>query len=375
MELGYEAIDIWSSSPLLKPFYHQTGWVSLDEKGSDLAERMRKNFRQCGRKDPTSDMSLENIQVAWDGVLREADLDKFGSAYWNPEAGWAEADKAVEAMLKEATMRGVNYLQGNIVELLLHESPTRGVRGVKLSSGKVIEADKVVLATGAWTSQLMSTTEDILDMEEEIRVEQQVKAAGVCVAHFKLSKEEKERYDKMPVIIYGEEGDIQPPPTSSFLKFTNGRTFTNTIMTSSNHIISAPPPGSQAHVPQVLKAETTSIVNDIMPRVQREGQSAAYWRLCWDSVTPTQDQLITRHPDARLNNLFLAVGGSFHSWKFLPIIGKYVANVLNGVSNGKAKDASWEWKRAGWSGGGIQGAHEKVIPKRELRDLDNATRL
>ena len=71
----------------------------------------------------------------------------------------------------------------------------------------------------------------------------------------------------------------------------------------------------------------------------------------------------------------MAVGGSFHSWKFLPIIGKYIANVLDGVSNGKDKDLSWEWKRAGWSLGGIQGAHEKVIPKRELRDLTDVTRL
>ena len=208
MDLGFEAIDAWSSSPLLRPFYHQTGWVMLDRKGSDLAERIRKNFRQCGRKDPTSDISLEDIRVAWDGVLRDADLDEIGSAYWNPEAGWAEADKAIEAMLQDAAERGVRYLQGHIVELLLHESPTQGVRGVRLASGEVLEADKVVLATGAWTSQLMSPMEDRLDMEEKTRVEQQVKAAGVCVAHFKLSFEEKERYNKMPVIINGEDGKL-----------------------------------------------------------------------------------------------------------------------------------------------------------------------
>ena len=214
MGLGYEAIDAWSSSSLLKPFYHQTGWVMLDRKGSDLAERVRKNFRECGRKDPTSDKSLEDIREAWDGLLREAKLDDFGSAYWNPEAGWAEADKAIEAMLKEAIKRGVQYVQGSVVELLLHESPMRGVRGVKLASGEVIEADKVVLATGAWTSQLMSKMEDRLNMEEKSRIEQQVRAAGVCVAHFKLNREEKKRYDRMPVIINGDDGRSPPPPAS-----------------------------------------------------------------------------------------------------------------------------------------------------------------
>jgi sarcosine oxidase/L-pipecolate oxidase len=170
-------------------------------------------------------------------------------------------------------------------------------------------------------------------------------------------------------------GDIQPPPGSNFLKFTNGRTFTNLITTVSNRVISAPPSGPQAHVPQALKNETLDIVNDIMPSIQREDRPVAYWRLCWDSITPAQDQLITRHPDERLNNLYLAIGGSFHSWKFLPIIGKYVANVLNGVSNGTEKDSRWEWKLSGWSSGGSRGPHEKAIPQRELRDMKSATRL
>ena len=60
------------------------------------------------------------------------------------------------------------------------------------------------------------------------------------------------------------------------------------------------------------------------------------------------------------------MGGSFHSWKFLPIIGKYVVNVLNGVSNGEEKDRRWAWKDGRLQG---RGAHEKVVPKRELQDL------
>lgn len=95
-----------------------------------------------------------------------------------------------------------------------------------------------------------------------------------------------------------------------------------------------------------------------------------YWRLCWDSISPNQQQLITRHPDVeRLGNLYFAVGGSFHSWKFLPIIGRYVVNVLDGVSNGEEKDRVWAWKekKDGKEG---RGAHEKVVPRRELRDME-----
>ena len=145
-------------------------------------------------------------------------------------------------------------------------------------------------------------------------------------------------------------------------------------MTESNHEISVPPSCSQDIVPQALKSETIGIIERIMPSMQRAGREIAYWRLCWDSVTPTQYQLIARHPDRRLSNLYLAIGGSFHSWKFLPTIGKYVSNVLSEKSNGKEKDENWAWKDARWSSGGTRGAHEKSLPKRELRDLENASK-
>ena len=206
MDLGHEAIDAWSQWPLLKPFYHQTGWIMLDGKGSDLADRIRKNFKECVRKDPTSDMSLIEAGKAWGGVLSDADMTNFEKAYWNSQAGWVEADKAVDAMLKEAVKKGVRYLQGDVEELLLHKDPERGVTGVRLADAQVVEADKVLIATGAWTSKLMSSVEDALGIEQDMRIEQQVKAAGVCVAHFKLNTKEKEVYDRMPIVINGEDG-------------------------------------------------------------------------------------------------------------------------------------------------------------------------
>ena len=206
MDLAHEAIDAWSTDPLYQRFYHRTGWIMLDEKGSDLAERIRKNFRECGRPDPTKDMSLEEVREAWGGVLQEANMNDFETAYWNPEAGWAEADKAVEVMLKKSVQRGVQYCQGYAVALLLHDNCKRGIRGVKLADGRVIEADKVLLATGAWTSKLMSGIEDTLSINAINRVEQQVKAAGVCVAHYKLNEDEKKFFNEMPVIINGENG-------------------------------------------------------------------------------------------------------------------------------------------------------------------------
>ncbi|KAI9817432.1 MAG: hypothetical protein M1827_001042 [Pycnora praestabilis] len=374
MSLAYEAIDAWSTWPVFKKHrindndenqYHRTGWVMLDEEGSDLAERIRKNFRQSGREDPTESLDLEEVRRRWAGLLNETDLKGFRDGYWNPLAGWAEAADADAALMEEAIQNGVKYTVGEAERVVIGK---HGVMGVRTRDRKVYTADKVVLATGAWTSQIMSVMEDELGMEQEDRIERQVTAAGVCVAHYKLEDEEMERLGQMPVVVYGENGEVLPPTKERLLKFTNANTFTNTITTPSGHRISVPPDRDQRLVSENLKQETLRIIiKRVMP--QFADRHVDFWRLCWDSITPSQNQLLTQHPHPSLRDLYLAIGGSFHSYKFLPIIGKYMARVLDGKSNGVEKDRAWAWKSVGWPEG-ERGAHEKVIPQRDLKDVE-----
>lgn len=118
--------------------------------------------------------------------------------------------------------------------------------------------------------------------------------------------------------------------------------------------------------PPGLQEDSMNLIRPRLPQVLDGGRKPDYYRLCWDSITPDQQPIITRHPNPSLANLYFAVGGSFHFYKFLPTIGKYVANVLNGVSNGLQKDQAWAWKPAHESKGGV---HEKLVPTRVFRDF------
>ena len=210
MALAKEAMEVWATWPLLKRFYHRSGWVAITETGSDLAERIRRNYREAGDRDPTRDMSFEEVREINGGLLKDIDLEGCRSAYWNGDAGWVEADKAVGAMLEEALGRGVTYLQGEVKGVVLKEGG-KGAKGVRLGNGRVVEADRIVVATGAWTSMVMSGVEDELGIEEDERTEKQVKAAGVCVAHYQLDAEEKKKFDNMPVVVFGENGALALP--------------------------------------------------------------------------------------------------------------------------------------------------------------------
>ena len=58
--------------------------------------------------------------------------------------------------------------------------------------------------------------------------------------------------------------------------------------------------------------------------------------------------------------------------RFLPNVGKYIINVLNGKSNGEEKDTAWDWKKEGWDVREQSPDMPKLgawTPKRELSKL------
>ena len=79
-----------------------------------------------------------------------------------------------------------------------------------------------------------------------------------------------------------------------------------------------------------------------------------------DGVTPDNNWFISPHP--RCRNLYIATAGSFHGWKFLPIIGKYVVRMLKGELSEEMRKR-WDWDRE------FKGTPNALIPKRELADI------
>ncbi|KAL0769503.1 hypothetical protein CaCOL14_008811 [Colletotrichum acutatum] len=119
--------------------------------------------------------------------------------------------------------------------------------------------------------------------------------------------------------------------------------FVNRVAISAGHVVSIPSERAQEDVPQKLKDESQKLMNTMIPDFAQK-KSPDRWRICWDAKTPTEDWLLCRHPQPQLENLFLAVGGNFDTYKFLPIAGKYMCQILQEKSNGREKDAAWGWK-------------------------------
>ncbi|KZM28804.1 oxidoreductase [Ascochyta rabiei] len=343
--LANEAIHFWFWGIAVQGHFHKTGWVVVDgSSGEQFGQGVKKTFEERGSH------VVEGIDV--NGLIEEHDVLKgldseaLGKGYFNPEAGWCDAASATKSYLRIAESRGVERVTGEVEELLMRDDGL-GVAGVRLQDGTVLTADKVVIAVGAWTSSLLSPLEDKLRIEEKDRIERQVTAVGRLSAYYDLSEEESKHMmdTKLPIVVIGGEVDIIPPyhhiPS---LKVNDLKTeFTNTITTSSGRRVTAPSKKNQMQVPAKLIQESEKVIKGSMPE-WTQARSPDRWRICYDAVTPTEDWVMSRHPDDRLKNMYIAVGGSFHSYKFLPNSGKYMLNVLNGQSNGEEKDRAWKWK-------------------------------
>lgn len=315
--LAYESIHPWFWAIELGHHFHKTGWIMMDEKGSDLAKRIRQTFEARGSTQ-SSERSLEEMKERYD-VMKSSSLDNIGDVYFNPEAGWCNATAATASFMQAAEKQGIKRITSQIKELV-YDSNSRRVEGVVTSNGERIVADKVVLALGAWTSAMLSPIEDQLDIADQDRVERQARATGTVSVYYKLSEEEVTGLSKMPIIVYGGQGEVIPPTLDGdrLLKYNNSQTtFVNTITTSTGHKISVPADRSQTDVPEGIKRETEALLTSQLLPEFTKGKTPEYWRICWDAVTPTEDLLMCKHPNEKLSNLYLAVGGSFHGYKFV----------------------------------------------------------
>jgi len=320
--LANEAIHAWFWSLDLQRYFHKTGWIMMDDtpEQDSLSSRVRKTFGDRG-SDPTRDIPLEELAQQYE-VLKGTETKGFHTAYFNPEAGWCDAALATDNLMKVAEKRGVKRVTAKVVEITIDPAEGR-VSGVRTNDGQTYTADVILLAAGAWTSSLLSPLEDALEIADGDRIEGQVQAVGRVAAYYTVSDEEVERCSKskLPVICYGLKGEVIPPSkeNKTFTYRNSETTFTNVVETKSGKKISVPRSQSaddQANVPERLKSETSNFVSSkVAPQFSTNGKEADHWRICWDAVTPTEDWLMCKHPHPKLQNLFLAVGGSFHSYK------------------------------------------------------------
>ncbi|KAK2040029.1 FAD dependent oxidoreductase [Colletotrichum somersetense] len=362
MRLTLEAKKHWAEDPLWRPFYHESGvyWVSQ----SNFAQQMLANYRELGVESGLSSLSVEEAKREYGGIFADSDFTGVDEVFVNRNSGWAEAKEALQRTIEEAVRLGVKYVETEVARI---EFDAAGAAtGVQTTGGESMRAAHVVLSTGAYTARLLA---DSAPERIELHAGDRFVAAAVTEGFTPVTGENaKDLYDG-PVGIStvppsrGASNGSVPHSKDKTLKFWGQIIFRNTRSHPNGGPLSAPPPASdyaQFDVPKALRDDVDFASKSLFGKASAGFKNENY-RICWEAVTPDEDFIISPHSASK--NLYVVTCGSFHGWKFLPILGKYVVQMLDG-SLEETLAEKWSWDRD------LPHPTHRTWPRRELGDFE-----
>lgn len=317
--LARQAIEGWRND-MWQNCYHECGVLNF---GDAYIEQSIINDLQHGAKVERLD-SPASVRAQFPLELRKSgrlgtftSLDASSTNYINHDGGWAEAERAVELLSEHVKKRGVNVLPGKVVKELVKDE--RGqTKGVRCADDSEYEANVVVLALGSWTASVFPS----------LNLSGRCLATGQSVATIQLTPEEAEEYRKSPVVLDFRTGFYVFPPTHrNVVKFAihaAGHTYVvpGSTISTPRTIVSDPDNG--LWIPRSVLKELRVQLGSVYPALAEKPFSGT--RLCWYNDSPDGNWVIGRYPDD--SGLVLATSGSGHAFKFLPILGRLVVDVI-----------------------------------------------
>ncbi|KAL6710871.1 hypothetical protein ACN47E_007928 [Coniothyrium glycines] len=343
-ELALEAQDVFKEDPLWQPFFHETGifWVCR----SDYAQDVIDNYKKLGRQADLRSVPVEEARKMFGGLFEDANYDGAKAVLVNKTSGWVEAGNALRAVTKWSIGKGVKYIAEKVESLNFKDGRCIGVH---TEQGSDIASTHVILSTGAYTAKLLEQAAQ-KSGNASLRVGNRIVAGGITTGMTTLTEKDYPRFKNMPVGVQGYTAAYGPfigslPPTKDReLKWWGEKIFKNTHEVLPGRFVSAPPSSkdyNQWDVPGPLKLDIDH-ANDVF-----YGKNGAHWkmekhRICWDAFTTSSDFIISPHAGAK--GLYVATCGSFHGYKFFPVLGKYVIQMLEDDLAPQLRE-KWAWDR------------------------------
>jgi glycine/D-amino acid oxidase-like deaminating enzyme len=241
--------------------------------------------------------------------------ERFQDGIYDPEGGYAESGRVVTELLRRASSIGVELLEGAQFDQL--DEGDKGVQGVALRDGVRLKADAVVVATGAWTPYLLPFTNRFF------------RSTGHPVFHLRPSEPELFGAERFPM--FG--ADIS---TTGYYGFPVGREGVVKIAVHG--------PGREMSPDSAERAVTSKEEEGLREFLSLTFPALAtaplvHSRVCLYCDTHDGDFWIAADPDRP--GLVIAAGDNGHGFKFAPILGEIIADVVERKDNPLLQKFRW----------------------------------
>ena len=355
-----EATEGWINDPVFKDFYHETGIIIAASKPENV-EILFESERPTPERGYVELQNAEAFRKTMPQGVLTGDFPNWRGWHKTSGAGWIHARKALTAAAKEAERFGARLicgdLEGKVVELLLGGNGE--VVGARTADGQEHLADRTVLCSGANAPQL-------LDMKDQLR------PTAWTLAHIKMTPEEAKLYKNLPVLFNIERGFFMEPDEDNHeLKVCDEHPgYCNWITDPGTGKVTSVS-FAQHQIPLASEEGVRAFLRETMPHLASRPFSFA--RICWCADTPDRAFLISPHPE--YPNLILGVGGSGHGFMLIPVIGRYIADCLEGRLDSRMAH-SWRWRpetavNRDWNDTqGRFGGRNEVVDFQSIRDSE-----
>ena len=310
MEDAFEGWDRWNRE-WPTALYHQTGFVIMARQPMRPGTYEYESYRllqQHGHNPQHLDaQALRRRFPAWNA-------DAYAEGYFNPRAGWAESGRVVERLLLLAMAQGVRRYDGLQFARLL-ESGGR-VQGIIGDDGAILTSDFVVMCAGAWTPTLLPHLTDVLW------------ATAQPVLHFKVDDLALFQPPKFTVWA----ADIANTGWYGFPALDDG------TLKLANH-----GPGRRVHPdePRIADLHAEDKFRTFLQHTFPQAAAAPLLRTRLCLYCDSWDGNLWIDHDPEHPGLIVCAGDSGHAFKFAPILGELIADVLERRSNPFAARFAW----------------------------------
>jgi glycine/D-amino acid oxidase-like deaminating enzyme len=313
-ELAERSIERWREWNRMfdADVYHETGCLFMKqgpmrsgEYEFDSVKVLEARGHRISRIDS---VELRRRFPAWN-----ADLDWHG--FFDPAGGYAESGHVVAALIARAKSAGIELREGTKFAQL--DENDQRVGGIVLGTGERINADCVILATGAWTPYVLPFTHGYF------------RSTGQPVFHLGPAEPELFAPERFPM--FG--ADLS---TSGYYGFPLNR---DGVVKIGNH-----GPGREMSPNSPDRSVTPDEENRLRDFLALRFPALAdapmvYKRLCMYCDTHDGDFWIAADPERA--GLIVAAGDNGHGFKFAPVLGELIADAAEGKANPLLEKFRW----------------------------------
>jgi glycine/D-amino acid oxidase-like deaminating enzyme len=310
MEVAFDGWDVWNLE-WAEPLYHQTGFVNMSPREMQPGSFEYDSFALLQKRGhPVERLNSSTLKIRFPAWVAE----KYPDGYYNPQAGWAASGKVVTRLLQEARTAGVQVCAGVTMAQLWAEGSK--VAGVVTTDGTRYRGDMVLVAAGAWTPTLLPWLGEVMW------------ATGQPILHFRPVNPE----DYRPPCFVPWAADVARTGWYGFSAQADG------TVKVANH-----GPGRRVHPdePRTIAPEDESrcrqFFRDTFPGLAQAPLIGSRFCLYCD----TWDGNLWIDHDPERPGLVVAAGDSGHGFKFAPLLGSLIADIVERKPNPYAARSAW----------------------------------